>query len=143
MSQISLGYQGIAAFTLTNPIRSDGGEIISVEATIEKSDLEARARVWANYQQGFDDLIQFLEDLASNWSGWTGKKSYQSLEGELILSASNSGVGPVQLTVRLRGPDQPSDWELTATIETDPGTQMEEAAKSASEFLVRFEHQTH
>ncbi len=130
-------------FTLTNPIRSADGEIISVEATIEKSDLEARARVWANYQQGFDDLLQFLQELALNWSGWIGEKSYQSLEGELILSASNSGVGPVQLTVRLRGPDQPSDWELTAAIDTDPGTQKEEAAKSARELLVRFEHQTH
>jgi hypothetical protein len=137
MSQVSLGYQGVATFTLSNPVRSADGELMSVEASIEYDDLSACVTVWAHYAKGFDDLIEFFDELANNWRGWVGEKSYWSLEGELKLYATNNGVGPVRLTAHLRAPNYPIGWELTAPIGTDPGTQMEDAASSTRELLLR------
>ena len=75
--------------------------------------LDAGLRVSAHYAIGFDDLVKFFRGLASDWRGWQGERSYESLDHDLRLAAAHDGH--VQLAVRLREV-RPDGWSATAVI---------------------------
>ena len=78
-----------------------------------------------------------------NWSiispTWriTGKagtgRNYESLEGDLALSARHDGYGHVVVEVVLK--NQEDGWSCTGLVTTDPGEQMSEAARGARVML--------
>lgn len=51
----------------------------------------AGLRVSAHYATGFEDLVAFLNALASDWRGWEGERFYESLEHDLRLTATQDG----------------------------------------------------
>jgi len=79
-------------------------------------------------------LASFFSDLAAHWQGWSGKKEWGSLEGELSFTATSDSTGHTSLVVRLRSGPYPYDWTLTATLLIDAG-QLEPIAKSMEGFL--------
>ena len=79
-------------------------------------------------------LAAFFRDLAAHWQGWSGKKEWGSLEGELLFTATSDSTGHTSLAVRLRSGPYPYDWTLTAMLLIDAG-QLEAIAKSMQEFL--------
>jgi hypothetical protein len=131
MSVVTLGSPDRGTLALSEPRRGESGDLWWITATIETTGLHASARVEAHYAYAFDDLVAFLDDLANNWRGWKGPKSYDSLEHDLGLVARHDGVGHVALAVTLRGPHPPYTWTVNAEIVTDPGEQMLQAAADA------------
>jgi hypothetical protein len=134
---VVLGSPNTGTLTISDPRRGTDGQLWSVVATYASPGIEASTRVWTNYASHFDDLIAFFDDLAEHWSGWTGVKEYESLEGELRLAARNDSSSSVLIEVALSGPVQPPLWRMSAEVTTDPGAQMEEAASAARSLLAR------
>lgn len=76
-----------------------------------------------------------LGDLASSWKGWSGEKTWLSLEQDFGLQAVHDEYGHVRVTVTLKGPNAPPAWTVSPEITTDPGAQMTEAAETAARLL--------
>jgi hypothetical protein len=53
---------------------------------------------------GFDwtALVGFFTDLAEPWKGWTGEKTWHSVEHDLELAATNDARGHCSLSVTIR-----------------------------------------
>jgi hypothetical protein len=64
-----------------NVVRGRDGAILSVGVCLRVPRLEARSRVSANYAAGFDDLVAFFRQLAVDWRGWDGERTYDAGSG--------------------------------------------------------------
>ena len=84
---------------------------------------------------GCDDLDRFWRGLAENWRGWQGRRSWQSLEGELGLSATSDRLGHVELEVRLQE-GAPFLWRVHGKMSLDAG-QLDRIAAAARIFCAR------
>src|SRR5688572_15692057 len=65
---------------------------------LQGPDFYGAGRIYAYEPTG---LASFFRDLAAHWRGWTGKKEWASLEGELSLCATCDSTGHTSLAVRL------------------------------------------
>lgn len=79
-------------------------------------------------------LKMFFSGLAANWKGWSGRKEWASLEGELSLSAVADSTGHINLSVRIRSGDFPFNWNLSATLLLEPG-QLDQISASVRTFF--------
>jgi hypothetical protein len=113
--------------------RSPEGEIRSVGVRLRVPGLDASLRVSAHYATGFDELVAFLSGLASDWRGWPGERTYESLEHDLRLTATHDGH--VQLVVQLWEPFARNGWSATAVVQLDPGEEMTGAAGDVAALL--------
>jgi hypothetical protein len=138
MEEVRLGYQPGGMLTLSNPKRGDDGELWSIVATLEVEGLMATKKISVHYATCMDQLIAYLDDLAEHWQGWNSVKTYQSLEGDLTLTARHDGTGHVLLDVELKRNYPPNEWSAAGQVVTDPGAQMAEAAIAAHIVLGRF-----
>ena len=79
---------------------------------------------------------EFLIQLAQNWRGWDGKKTWASLEGELRFSATSDSTGHTYLvaSARTRVDSEPNYTELIVTYAIEAG-QLAQIAKDAKEFF--------
>jgi hypothetical protein len=98
-------------------------------------DFHGAGRVYAYEPTG---LASFFRDLAAHWRGWTGKKEWASLEGELSLCATCDSTGHTSLTVRLRSGPYPFDWSLSVVLLIEAG-QLEQIASHIEQFF-RHDH---
>jgi len=101
-------------------------------------DLRASVRVGnPGYGHPPSDL---LSQLASSWSGWTGKKSWGSMEGELSIDATSDRTGHVTLAARLTAPwtghVEAAPWSVEARIFLEAG-QLAAVAREAEAFFAR------
>ena len=81
---------------------------------------------------GCDGLDQFWRELAEDWRGWEGTRSWRSLEGELELSATSDRLGHVELEVRL-DEGAPFQWRVYGMISLEGG-QLDSIAAAAQTF---------
>jgi hypothetical protein len=114
-----------------NVQRGPKGEIWYVEASLLTAGLEASLGVSSHYATGFDDLVAFFCQLASDWRGWRGERVYESMEHELRLAATHDGH--VRLAVQLLQSSLPNGWSANAVMQLDPG---EELTRIADELAV-------
>jgi hypothetical protein len=91
--------------------RGPKGEICSVVVRLRVPGLDASLWVSAHYATGFDELVAFLNGLASDWRGWQGERTYESLEHDLRLTATHDGH--VHLVVQLRQTSLSDGWSAT------------------------------
>lgn len=108
------------------------GEIWYTGVSLRVPGLDACLRVSAHYATGFDDLVKFFRGLASDWCGWQGERTYESLDHDLRLTAGHDGH--IQLAVRLREV-RPDGWSATAVIRLYPGEEMTRAANDIAALL--------
>jgi Family of unknown function (DUF6228) len=83
-------------------------------------------------------LSGFTERLAADWRGWAGVRTWESLEGELVLDARHDGRGHVSLGVTLRGPDLDRDgtaWSARAVFVLEAGEEMTRLAADLTHHL--------
>lgn len=78
-------------------------------------------------------LSSFFSDLARDWRGWDGAKTWDSIEGVLRLSATHDGIGHVSIRVTLQSSTSPDAWALDATLNIDAGA-LDMLARDASSF---------
>jgi hypothetical protein len=74
-------------------------------------------------------LWRFLAELATDWRGWDGDRTWQSEEGELRLTAVHNKTNTVTVTAELED-GAPPRWKLTAELQLDPGVLQTLAAEA-------------
>ncbi|MEI8010932.1 MAG: DUF6228 family protein [Candidatus Omnitrophota bacterium] len=77
---------------------------------------------------------EFFSEIAGQWRGWEGIKSYQSLEGELMIQATHDKKGAVLLTVILSPNDGTDDWKLQHCFNLELG-QLERISQEMKAFF--------
>lgn len=113
--------------------RDPHGEIRSVLVRLRMPGLNASLRVSAHYATAFDELARFLTELAADWRGWRGERTYESLEHDLQLTATHDGH--IQLAVQLQETSAPDGWSAAGTVQLDPGEEMTRAALDVAALL--------
>jgi Family of unknown function (DUF6228) len=113
--------------------RDGYGSAVSVEATLRKPGLEARRLVVHHYAKGFDELVEFFESLERDWKGWIGSRTFESLEGDLTITATHDGH--VRLAVRLRESTVQDGWDTSARLRL---WTRENSSRVSSQIFVRF-----
>lgn len=113
--------------------RGPGGEIEFVWARLRTDGLDASLRVSSHYATGFDELMRFFQGLATDWRGWPGERTYESLEHELRLAATHDGH--VRIAVQMRQSSLPGGWSASGQFSVDPGEDMTRAAESVTDLL--------
>lgn len=83
-------------------------------------------------------LHEFLATLAESWQGWTGARTWRSLERQLELNARHDGWGHVTLGVTLKSyrfapPNE--DWSARTSLVIEAGEQMQQLAADVKALL--------
>ena len=83
--------------------------------------VSAKVEVWAETGDAAG-LQAFLTDLGKQENPWSGMREWQSIEGDLKLSATCNALGNVVFAVELRGLQGASEeWAVTAGIDYELG----------------------
>jgi hypothetical protein len=114
--------------------RGPEGEIRSVTVRLQVPGLQASLRVSAHYATGFDDLVAFFRAVASDWRGWRGERTYESLDHDLRLIATHDGHGHVRLAAQLWSSES-AEWSMTTAFRLDPGEEMTRVAEDVAALL--------
>lgn len=96
--------------------------------------LSASHQVWV-YTGDCKRLVGLFLDMAKNWTGWEGAKTWDAIEGDFSLSCTSDKLGHITLEVELAGRDPPELWSAKFNVEVEAG-QLE---KIASEMRTLFE----
>ena len=70
-----------------------------IRARIDAPGLDASRDAYE--YEGYGALAEFFRGMADSWRGWSGERSFASLEGDLDITAVHTGRH-VALSVRLR-----------------------------------------
>lgn len=78
---------------------------------------------------------QLFGELAGNWRGWQGAKTWLSLEGELEIQATSDSTGHVTLQFKVPAyVAGPSAWSAQCSVVVEAG-QLERLAQESHEFF--------
>lgn len=81
------------------PVRGADESLDSFVVQILEPGLSATTRVENfRYIQGPE---YFISDLAQNWRGWSGEKTWHAFEGELDLVAASDAPGHIKIRFKL------------------------------------------
>jgi Family of unknown function (DUF6228) len=61
-----------------------------------------------------------FDDMAACWTGWSGQKSWEAIDGELSLTATTTSLGKVTLLVRMNADS--GDYTATAVLKLEAGS---------------------
>lgn len=98
--------------------------------------VSASVTIPQHWSGGFDDLAGFFLSLEKSWRGWSGTKTWRSLEDDMGLDARHTG-GHVQLRVTMRRVkfDRSDDgWSVVGDLTIDPGEQLTRVARDVVAF---------
>lgn len=115
-----------ACFRLSFERDRSGSGLDLLRAAVKAPDLQCNhaALSWNG-----DGLGAFFQDLARDWRGWEGTRTWDALEHGMSIEATHLGR-VVKLLFVLRRDYKPDAWELRLPIEIAPG---ESLARAASE----------
>ncbi|GAA2690144.1 MULTISPECIES: DUF6228 family protein [Actinosynnema] len=81
-------------------------------------------------------LPDFLAGLAESFAGWEGERRWESLDRDLLLTATHDGRGAVALRWEVapwRGPG--TGWRASVVVAVEPGEGMRGLAEDVREVL--------
>jgi len=82
-----------------------------------------------------EGIARLFQEAASEWRGWSGTKSWESLEGELRIELKADKTGHISMNVEINHDcGNPDPWRLKSCIMMEAG-QLETIAKRASQFF--------
>jgi Family of unknown function (DUF6228) len=87
---------------------------------------------------GERDLADFFADLACDWRGWTGERSWRALEGEMAIEAWHDGRANVMITVTIKRPWMTfakDAWSVRAVFTLEAGEQLSGVARDLATLL--------
>ena len=96
--------------------------------------IEASATVDGYMSEG---LPRLFREMARSWTGWKGAKEWQSLEGELKLSAESDSLGHVTLRVSLRSGHYAYGWRIEIGLLLEAG-QLEDTAHAIESWYAQY-----
>lgn len=135
MPEVRIG--GPSQYLLLTPPAPDAPT--QAVAVLALSGLNAVIAIEEDVSRGFEDLATFFKSMEKSWRGWRGTRNWESLEGELRLTATHQG-GAIQLRVaiRRRGFDGGSDgWTVEGDVVIEPGEQLTRIAREVAAFAAR------
>ena len=101
--------------------------------TVSSVDYSATIKVWSYTDSAH--LVDLFQSMALDWRGWTGNRSWESIEGELHLDCSHDRLGHITLCTCLRMNDGVSDaWSIKCIITTEAG-QLDKIARDITSFF--------
>jgi hypothetical protein len=106
----------------------DGFEM---EVRLYGGGVEAADRVYDHLPRRWTELF---ERIATDWRGWDGQRTVETLEGQLRLLCTADRLGHVALRVEMRGEMSGSDWRAADTIYLEAG-QLDDLARRAKEYF--------
>lgn len=82
-----------------------------------------------------DGITSLFQEAAGDWRGWSGIKSWESLEGEFKIELKTDKTGHITIDVEINHDcGNPEPWRLKSCIMIEAG-QLEAIAKSAIQFF--------
>lgn len=137
-STLRVGGRGSRAVRLyfaepARPFPEDGGDPLLdflVRARGEWVSVEVSVRTWVG-----DGLDLFLLELAEDFRGWDGARTWHSLERDLTLSADHGSGGYVHLTWGLHGRPPAEQWRFEVTTTHAAGEDMRNLGADVRAFL--------
>jgi len=80
-------------------------------------------------------LGEFFASIANDWRGWTGEKTWESVEDELALRATHDGLGHVTVVAELRRTFDPParEWLVRGALQLEAGA-LDAVARVAAGF---------
>ena len=125
---------GEFGITFCEPLRDSDGWLQSFVVRIEEPGLSAAAQVEnSGFIQGPESLFS---EMAQNWRGWNGEKTWHALEGELTLSANTDALGHVRIQVQLRPTAGHEAWRVTSFAYVEAG-ELDSLSARAARFFGR------
>lgn len=103
--------------------------MLSVE--IEADGLKCQHRVLTLRGDGLDG---FLADLATNWRGWEGTRTWDALEHGMSIEATHHG-SRVELLFVVRRDYELDAWQVRLPILVAPGESLARLAKATADLL--------
>ncbi len=102
-------------------------------AAVSSPGLHASAQINSGARRGFawDGFGGFFTEIAANWKGWTGRREWKSLEGDLKLDAENGGSGAVSIGVYLHY-GAPAQWKVQFAMSVESARLDQLAAEARS-----------
>lgn len=131
MNEVAIGHQGVLNFRVEGEARGLKATINDLSVTAELQGLRASKDV--HDIDGWSALLSFFEELALNWRGWDGDKTFDSLEGDFQLSAKHDGH--VRLSFELTQFERPTTWAAKGELTLDPGEELTAAVEALRELL--------
>ena len=121
-------------------LSADGAELVlespdpdTYQARLRGEGIDATVAV---FHDAGDFIGAYFSELAANWRGWDGERSWRSLEDALEFHASISKSGAVTLRVCLRNSDR-FTWCVTYDFSIENGSldALAEAARAFGQLL--------
>lgn len=66
-----------------------------------------------------------FDEIARDWMGWEGTKTWAALDDELRIEATADLTGHTMLVVTMCDSYDPANWSLMATLELEAGSLVE------------------
>jgi hypothetical protein len=103
-------------------------------AEMRSAGLQAIAQINSGARRGFawEGFGEFFTGIAANWKGWTGRREWKSLEGDLKLDAENGGRGLVAIGVYVHY-GAPAQWKVQFAIRVE-SARLDQLATDARSF---------
>ena len=124
---------GEFGITLCEPLRSEGW-LESFVVHIQEPGLSATARV--ENSRAIQGPEIFFQDIAQDWRGWDGEKTWHSLDGELDLTATSDLRGHITIRVQLQPTAGPEGWRVTSYAYAEAG-QLDSLSRRVAQFFGR------
>ena len=126
----------VLRFGPTLPRVVDGYEYISLWISVEADGLRATSLV-CTIEGGTGPycLTQFVRELADDWRGEQGERTFNSFRHEFSITATRDALGHVLLLFALRQSDLPDAWEAQVNVEVDAGEAMARFARDIQKLL--------
>ncbi|MBD2771415.1 DUF6228 family protein [Iningainema tapete] len=104
---------------------------------LESHAINASKEVWISTGDNYCDpqsLVNHFKEMALEWKGWEGEKTWSSIEGDLILSCTSDKLGHINLEVQLLQFNRPESWSATLNLSTEAG-QLEKISNEVATFF--------
>jgi hypothetical protein len=82
-------------------------------------------------------LVSFLEEMARDWRGWPGERTWRDDGPQVRLTATHDGKGIIALEVETSttiGVEGPGTWTLRVVLALEPGS-LDDLARSVARLL--------
>lgn len=100
------------------------GPVDSYVFTIRLGELRASTHRLDAHTDSLKDgqtLVRVFADMAAHWRGWSGEKSWESGDREVIMSFTHDGRAAVRVKLRVRN-SMVSTWEVRGELELELGS---------------------
>ncbi|MDQ0708736.1 hypothetical protein QFZ52_001388 [Arthrobacter woluwensis] len=131
MNELAIGHVGALRLSADDGLRDGDGTVDSLTVEVNLNGLRAVKSVY-DFDR-WSGLLAFFKELASGWRGWTGEKTFDSLEGDFTLAATH--IGHIRIVVELKDRESPTPWSTVAELSVDPGEELSAAATGLRELL--------